>query len=93
MPDLWQFIDDIDADKQSSTECLLLALSRHSADYLQCPLSDMTFCNANVRYWHLADIALGAQNVRFRGQSGHHSGKSGHQKCPLMTQSGHLTSI
>ena len=30
---------------------------------------------SHVRYWHLADILAGAANVRFRGQSGHHSGK------------------
>ena len=27
--------------------------------------------SANVRYWHLADIATAPTNVRFRGKSGH----------------------
>ena len=55
-----------------------------------------------VRFWHLADINDLPMNVRYRGQSGHHPGKSGHQemsirgkadikKCPLMSQSGHMT--
>jgi hypothetical protein len=36
----------------------------------------------NVRYWHKADMPQRPINVCFRGQSGHHSGKSGHQKNP-----------
>ena len=42
------------------------------------------------RYWHLAGITLGAQNVRFRGKSGHHELTPSY---PLMTQSGHVDAI
>jgi hypothetical protein len=38
-----------------------------------------------VRYWPLADIKEVPTNVRFRGQSGHHTDLL---LCPLMTQSG-----
>lgn len=46
--------------------------------------------SAFVRYWHLAGITLGAQNVCFRGKSGHHELTPSY---PLMTQSGHVDAI
>ncbi len=49
-------------------------------------MSPSFWCNARVRYWHLADIDQCTAHVRFRGQSGH---AFLHCICPLMTQSGH----
>jgi hypothetical protein len=43
----------------------------------------------DVRYWHLADIALCAAHVCFQGQSGHRFLR---RTCLLLTQSGHSVS-
>jgi hypothetical protein len=40
----------------------------------------------DVCFWHLADINVRAEHVRFRGQSGHSQIAI---QCPLMTLSGH----
>jgi len=45
-----------------------------------------TTSNADVRFWHLADITIDALNVRFRGKTGHRGYAS---SCLLLTQSGH----
>jgi hypothetical protein len=39
----------------------------------------------NVRSWHSADIDFDAENIRFRGQSGH---PRYNNSCPLMTLNG-----
>ena len=43
-------------------------------------------CVLYVRSWHLADIGFDAENVRFRGESGH---AVLYRKWLLLTQSGH----
>jgi len=41
---------------------------------------------SNRPHWHLADILVALNNVRFWGQRGHQRPAI---RCPLLTQSGH----
>jgi len=43
---------------------------------------------SDVRVWHLADITMPFNDVRFRGQNGHAEKQ---RQCPLMTQSSPAT--
>ena len=48
--------------------------------------TDLFGFNADVRFWHKADVQIALMNVRFEGNNGHGADMT---RCLLMTQSGH----